>query len=51
MFYATQNSDHPKLPKMRAYVAIAGHFDGIIGMGDEPHRIKLSPKRLSDAAG
>ena len=27
MFYATQNSDHPKLPKMRAYVAIAGHFD------------------------
>lgn len=43
MFYATQNSDHPKLPKMRAYVAIAGHFDGIIGMGDEPHRIKLAP--------
>ncbi|RXT59061.1 alpha/beta hydrolase [Lacticaseibacillus chiayiensis] len=42
MFYAVRNQDQGKLPKMKHYVAIAGHFDGIIGMGDEPHQIKLA---------
>ncbi|KLI75178.1 alpha/beta hydrolase [Lacticaseibacillus zeae] len=42
MFYAVRNQDQSKLPKMKHYVAIAGHFDGIIGMGDQPHQIKLA---------
>jgi hypothetical protein len=42
MFYAIRNQDQQKLPKINAYVAIAGHFDGIIGMGDQPHQIKLA---------
>ena len=32
MFYAIRNQDQQKLPKINAYVAIAGHFDGIIGI-------------------
>lgn len=42
MFYAIRNQDQQKLPKINAYVAIAGHFDGIIGLGDQPHQIKLA---------
>ncbi|WP_367294981.1 alpha/beta hydrolase [Levilactobacillus yonginensis] len=32
-----------KMPKLQKQVDIAGHFNGILGMNDEPNRMKLQP--------
>jgi len=42
MFYATRYGNDKDVPKLRAYVAIAGHYDGILGRDDQPNRIKLN---------
>ncbi|WP_407886437.1 alpha/beta hydrolase [Levilactobacillus sp. N40-8-2] len=39
MYYLLDNSR--KLPKLQKQVDIAGHFNGILGMGDEPNQMKL----------
>lgn len=41
-YYLLDNANNQKLPKLHKQVAIAGHFDGIIGAGDRPHRLHLS---------
>jgi uncharacterized alpha/beta hydrolase family protein len=33
-----------KLPKIKHYVAIAGHFDGIVGLNDRPNSVKINRK-------
>ncbi|WP_367294973.1 alpha/beta hydrolase [Levilactobacillus yonginensis] len=39
MYYLRQNQAN--LPKLQKQVDIAGHFNGILGMNDEPNRMKL----------
>ncbi|WP_125572928.1 alpha/beta hydrolase [Levilactobacillus huananensis] len=39
MYYLRHNDR--SLPKLQKQVAIAGHFNGILGMNDEPNRMKL----------
>ncbi|AKP65750.1 alpha/beta hydrolase [Levilactobacillus koreensis] len=39
MYYLLDNTS--KLPKIQKQVNIAGHFDGILGMNDEPNQMKL----------
>jgi len=41
MYYLLDNSH--KLPKLQKQVDIAGHFNGILGMGDEPNQMTLQP--------
>ena len=41
-YYLLDNADNRRLPKLRKQVAIAGHFAGIIGAGDRPHRLHLA---------
>lgn len=40
MFYLLE--DQATLPKLKKQVDIAGHFNGILGMGDEPNQMKLT---------
>ncbi|WP_125583754.1 alpha/beta hydrolase [Levilactobacillus cerevisiae] len=40
MFYLKQQTTN--LPKLQKQVDIAGHFNGILGMNDEPNRMKLN---------
>ncbi|WP_407886398.1 alpha/beta hydrolase [Levilactobacillus sp. N40-8-2] len=40
MFYLKQQKAN--LPKLQKQVDIAGHFNGILGMNDEPNRMKLN---------
>lgn len=40
MFYLLENQS--TLPKLKKQVDIAGHFNGILGMGDEPNQMKLT---------
>lgn len=42
MTYAEKWGTDADVPRSNAYVAIAGHYDGILGMDDKPHRIKLA---------
>jgi len=42
MFYATRYGNDKDVPTLKAYVAIAGHYDGILGRDDQPNRIKLN---------
>ncbi|WP_261811017.1 alpha/beta hydrolase [Levilactobacillus humaensis] len=39
MYYLRDNNS--SLPKLQKQVDIAGHFNGILGMNDEPNRMKL----------
>ena len=41
-YYLLDNAHNQRLPKLRKQVAIAGHFAGIIGAGDRPHRLHLA---------
>ena len=40
-YYLLDNAKDKKLPVVQKYAALAGHFDGVLGYGDEPHKIKL----------
>lgn len=40
-FYMLDNYQNKKLPKVEKIVDIAGHFNGILGVDDEPNRMKL----------
>ncbi|MFC6274810.1 alpha/beta hydrolase [Levilactobacillus tangyuanensis] len=40
MYYLKDNDR--RLPRLRKQVDIAGHFNGILGMNDEPNRMKLN---------
>lgn len=41
-YYLLDNAHNQRLPKLRKQVAISGHFAGIIGAGDRPHRLRLA---------
>ncbi|MCI1915575.1 MAG: alpha/beta hydrolase [Lactobacillus sp.] len=40
----TKQIQQGKLPAVKHYVAIAGHFDGILGMNDQANSLKIDPK-------
>ena len=42
MFYAVRNGNDKNVPKLKTYIAMAGHYDGILGRDDQPNRIKLN---------
>jgi len=42
VYYLLDNAHDPKLPKLQKQVDIAGHFNGILGVNDEPNRMKLA---------
>ncbi|RRK11306.1 alpha/beta hydrolase [Lactiplantibacillus garii] len=41
VYYLLQYGANKRLPQLRKQVDIAGHFNGILGMNDEPNRMKL----------
>lgn len=41
-FYLLANGQNKHLPQLRKQVDIAGHFNGILGMDDEPNQMKLT---------
>lgn len=40
-YYLLKYSDDKSLPKINKQVDIAGHYNGILGMNDEPNKMKL----------
>lgn len=42
MYYLLDNARNRKLPQLQKQVSLGGHYDGVLGEGDWPHRIKLS---------
>lgn len=43
-YYALRYSGDKSLPKLNKQVDIAGHYNGILGMNDEPNEMKLNDK-------
>lgn len=41
MYYMLNNYQDKKLPQLQKQVDIAGHFNGILGVDDEPNKMKL----------
>ncbi|KRK94516.1 cell surface hydrolase [Levilactobacillus acidifarinae DSM 19394] len=41
-FYLLKNAQNSHLPQLQRQVDIAGHFNGILGMNDEPNQMKLT---------
>lgn len=41
-FYLLKNGQNRHLPQLQRQVDIAGHFNGILGINDEPNRMKLT---------
>ncbi|MGX6392897.1 alpha/beta hydrolase [Lactiplantibacillus pentosus] len=52
-YYLLANAQNKRLPQLKRQVDIAGHFNGILGMDDEPNRMKLNaagrPNKLQPA--
>ncbi|WP_245994750.1 alpha/beta hydrolase [Companilactobacillus furfuricola] len=46
MFYVLDNYRDKKLPQLQKQVDIAGHFNGILGVDDEPNEMKLKANGL-----
>lgn len=42
MYYLLANGQNRHLPQLQKQVDIAGHFNGILGMNDQPNRMKLT---------
>ncbi|GHP13768.1 alpha/beta hydrolase [Lentilactobacillus fungorum] len=40
-YYLLANAKNKQLPRLQKQVTIAGHFNGILGMDDQPNRMKL----------
>lgn len=51
-YYMLQYSNNPDLPRLHKQVNIAGTFNGIIGINDEPGKVELNaegkPNRMTD---
>lgn len=41
VYYLLANAQNKRLPQLQKQVDIAGHFNGILGMNDEPNQMKL----------
>ncbi|WNJ65856.1 alpha/beta hydrolase [Lactiplantibacillus plantarum] len=52
-YYLLANAQNERLPQLRQQVAIAGHFNGILGMDDSPNQMTLNaagrPNKLRPA--
>ncbi|EHN59044.1 MULTISPECIES: alpha/beta hydrolase [Oenococcus] len=44
MYYQLADGNNPRLPQINKQVDIAGHFDGIVGIDDQPNRNRLLAK-------
>ncbi|AVK63806.1 alpha/beta hydrolase [Lactobacillus sp. CBA3606] len=42
VYYLLANAQNQHLPKLRKQVDIAGHFNGILGVDDQPNRMQLT---------
>ncbi|AVK61219.1 alpha/beta hydrolase [Lactobacillus sp. CBA3605] len=43
VYYLLANGQNKQLPKLRKQVDIAGHFNGILGVDDQPNQMHLTP--------
>ncbi len=48
MYYLLANSSQKKVPQINKIIDIAGHFNGIIGLNDQPHQHQLNNKGKPD---
>lgn len=42
MYYLLANGTNRQLPQLQKQVSLGGHYDGVLGEGDWPHRIRLA---------
>lgn len=48
MYYILDNPNQKKVPQINKIVDIAGHFNGIIGLNDQPHQHQLNDEGKPD---